>query len=86
MTTLELTKTLDDERLSPFLPLISEVWEDGTLTDLEIAAVCMALIRHPHTDLSCNSALQGWLDPAHPPTVRDLEALRERIEQGAVRA
>ena len=26
MTTLELTKTLNDERLAPFLPLLASVW------------------------------------------------------------
>lgn len=41
MTTLELA--LNDERLAPFLPLVASVWEDGQLTELEIAAVCMPI-------------------------------------------
>ncbi|MFH1330812.1 MAG: hypothetical protein ABIJ48_09220 [Actinomycetota bacterium] len=79
MTTLELTQTLDDERLAALLPLIDAVWEDGELTDLEIAAVCMALLRHPGVDVGCNEALGRWLDPHHPPTTGEIEALRARL-------
>ena len=79
MTTLERTETLNDERLAPFLPLIESVWENGDLTDLEIAAVCMEVIQSPGVDLSCKEALQHWLDPAHPPTPEDFAALRARI-------
>ncbi len=84
MTTLELAETLNDERLAPFLPLIDSVWEDGDLTDLEIAAVCMEVIQRPGVDLSCKEALQHWLDPAHPPTAEDLAALRVRIDKAPV--
>ena len=83
MKTLTLIDTLDDERLVPFLPLLSEVWADGELTDLEIAAVCMALTRRPEIDLSCKDALQHWLDPDNPPAAGDLEALRSRIRLSA---
>lgn len=83
MTDSELTEALDDERLAPFLPLISEVWSDGELTDLEIAAVCMAVIQHPGTDLSCRSALERWLDPDNPPRRRDLDALRAHVANSA---
>jgi len=81
MKILTLADTLHDERLVPFLPMLSAVWADGHLTDLEIAAVCMALTRRPEIDLSCKEALQHWLDPANPPTANDLEALRSRIRQ-----
>lgn len=84
MTTLELAETLNDERLVPFLPLIDSVWEDGDLTDLEIAAVCMEVIQRPDVDLSCKEALQHWLDPVHPPTAEDLAALRTRIDKAPV--
>ncbi len=79
MTTLERTETLNDESLAPFLPLIESVWENGDLTDLEIAAVCMEVIQSPGVDLSCKEALQHWLDPAHPPTPGDFAALTARI-------
>jgi len=81
MKTLTLIDTLNDERLEPFLPLLSEVWADGELTDLEIAAVCMALTRRPGIDLSCKEALQHWLDPDNPPTAHDLNALRSLIRR-----
>lgn len=83
MTSHELADTLDDRRLDPLLPLIEAVWRDGDLTDLEIAAVCMAVVRHPHLGLSCREALGAWLDPGHPPTPEELEALRVRLEQRA---
>jgi hypothetical protein len=86
MTTLDLAETLNDERLIPLFPLIASVWEDGELTDLEIAAVCLAVIRRPGVDLGCKEALQHWLDPAHPPSVEDLEALRAHISRSSVAA
>ncbi len=79
MTTLKLTRTLGDERLAPFLPLIDSVWKDGDVTDLQIAAVCLALLRTPGIDVSCKEALEHWLDPEHPPTKQDLAALRDRL-------
>jgi hypothetical protein len=79
MKTLNLSDTLKDERLAPFLPLVAAVWEDGELSDLEIAAVCMAIIQDPEVDLSCKEALQHWLDPNHPPSADDLHALNSQI-------
>ena len=79
MKTLNLADTLDDERLVPFLPLIASVWEDGELSDIEIAAVCMAVIQNPEVDLTCKEALERWLDPNNPPSTRDLDALNARI-------
>lgn len=86
MTTMELTASLNDERLAPFLPLIASVWEDGDLTDLEIAAVCLAVLRRPGVDLSCKEALQRWLDPAHPPSVGDLAALEAHVARALLGA
>jgi hypothetical protein len=79
MKTLNLSDTLDDERLAPFLPLIVSVWEDGELSDIEIAAVCMAVIQDPGVDLTCKEALERWLDPNHPPAADDLDAVRAHI-------
>ncbi len=86
MKTLELTETLNDERLTPLLPLIVSVWENGHLTELEIAAVCMAVIRTPGVDLGCKEALQYWLDPAHPPSGENLAALRAHISRSPLGA
>ena len=79
MKTLNLADTLKDERLAPFLPLIASVWDDGQLSDLEIAAVCMAVIQNPDIDLTCKEALEQWLDPHHPPSRRDLDAVRAHL-------
>lgn len=86
MTTMELTASLNDERLAPFFPLIASVWEDGDLTDLEIAAVCLAVLRRPGSGLSCKEALQRWLDPAYPPSVGELAALRAHVAQAPLAA
>ncbi len=83
MSPTELTTTLDDDRIAPVLPLISEAWADGELTELEIAAVCMALILKNAGEVSCNETLHRWLDPDHPPSAEDLVALRRRIKLAA---
>ena len=80
MKTMKLSATLDDERLAPFLPLIVSVWEDGELSDIEIAAVCMAVIQDPGVELTCKEALERWLDPNHPPSADDLDVVRAHIE------
>jgi hypothetical protein len=86
MTTIELADSLNDERMATFLPLIASVWEDGDLTDVEIAAVCLAVIRRPAVDLTCKEALRRWLDPAHPPSAGDLAALRAHLAHVLVKA
>ena len=79
MMTTERTEILNDERLAPVLSLIDEAWADGELTDTEIAAVCMALIRRSPTEISCRETLRSWLDREQPPTAEELEELRARI-------
>ncbi|MDX1690287.1 MAG: hypothetical protein R3290_04605 [Acidimicrobiia bacterium] len=69
------TPTLDD-RLAPVAPLITRAWADGELTDLEIAAVCMALIRVTDGEVSCRETLGRWLDANRPPTAAELAELR----------
>lgn len=83
MKTLNLVETLNDKRLIPFPPLIASVWEDGELNDLEIAAVCMAVIQDPAVDLTCKEALEHWLDPNHPPSAHELDVLHARIRRVA---
>jgi hypothetical protein len=39
----------------------------------------MALLRHPGVDVGCKEALGHWLDPHHPPTAGEIEALRSRL-------
>lgn len=79
MKVQNLAATLEDERLAPFLPLIASVWEGGEPSDIEIAAVCMAVIQDPRVDLTCREALESWLDPRHPPSAHDLDVLRAHL-------
>jgi hypothetical protein len=65
----EPPRSLADERLDPLIPVISE---NGGLTDLELAAVCLAILLTPGIDLTCREALERWLDSTHPPPVGEL--------------
>lgn len=52
--------------------LVATAWKDRGLSDLELAAVCLEIMRDPTSDLSCRDALRGWLGsssdrPAHYP-------------------
>ncbi|NQV06105.1 hypothetical protein HQ535_06120 [bacterium] len=68
-----------DDRLAPLIPLITEAWADGELTDIEIAAVCMALIRESDVDVSCSETLGRWLDANRPPSPEEWADLRLRL-------
>ena len=48
--------------LDAFLPLVASAWNEGELSDLELAAVCLEIIRDPNLDLSCRETLRQWLD------------------------
>jgi len=61
MTTTN-THTHDNANNGRFLPLIASAWKEGELSDLELAAVCLEIIRDPTLDLSCRETLQQWLD------------------------
>lgn len=60
--------------LDAFRPLIASAWKEGELSDLELAAVCLEIMRDPSLDLSCREALNSWLDSSseeigsHAPT------------------
>jgi acyl-CoA oxidase len=78
-TTSNLARSLDDERLRPFLPLVYAAWGDGELTSEEISGICTAVALYPGIDLDCQVALRHWLDPDHPPAPDELERLRLQI-------
>lgn len=44
-----------------FMPLVASAWKEGELSDLELAAVCLEIIRDPDLDLGCRETLQQWL-------------------------
>ena len=57
------TRTQD---LDAFLPLVASAWNEGELSDLELAAVCLEIIRDPSLDLSCRDTLRQWIDSSAP--------------------
>jgi ribonuclease BN (tRNA processing enzyme) len=61
MTTTH-THTDHSADLDAFLPLVASAWKEGELSDLELAAVCLEIIRDPKLDLSCRDTLRQWLD------------------------
>jgi ribonuclease BN (tRNA processing enzyme) len=61
MTTTH-THTDHSADLDAFLPLVASAWKDGELSDLELAAVCLEIIRDPNLDLSCRETLRQRLD------------------------
>jgi hypothetical protein len=63
MTTTD-TNTHNDATLDAFRPLVASAWKEGELSDLELAAVCLEIMRDPTVDLSCRDALSRWLDSA----------------------
>jgi hypothetical protein len=61
MTTTN-TPTVRNADLDVFLPLVASAWNEGELSDLELAAVCLEIMRDPSLDLSCRETLRQWLD------------------------
>jgi hypothetical protein len=61
MTTTN-TPAAHNEDLDAFLPLVASAWNEGELSDLELAAVCLEIIRDPSLDLSCRETLRQWLN------------------------
>ncbi len=61
MTTTN-THTAGNADFDAFLPLVASAWNEGELSDLELAAVCLEIIRNPSLDLSCRETLRQWLD------------------------
>ncbi len=69
------TPTARNADLDAFLPLVASAWNEGELSDLELAAVCLEIIRDPSLDLSCRETLRQWLDSsAGQEAIRSSEA------------
>lgn len=69
------TPTARNTDLDAFLPLVASAWSEGDLSDLELAAVCLEIMRDPNLDLSCRETLRQWLDSsAAQATVRSSQA------------
>lgn len=69
MTTTE-THIAQNTDLDEFRPLVASAWKEGELSDLELAAVCLEIMRNPASDLSCRETLDRWLDSSDGQVVR----------------
>jgi hypothetical protein len=56
------TNTANQADLDAFRPLVASAWKEGELSELELAAVCLEIMRDPTSDLSCRDALNAWFD------------------------
>jgi acyl-CoA oxidase len=65
--------------LTPFLPFVLSVWDDGILTPEELAALRSGVDPLGRLSDPGRIALEQWLDPATPPTPVDLAVLRTRV-------
>lgn len=61
MTAID-TDTARNADFDEFRPLVASAWKEGELSDLELAAVCLEIMRNPALDLSCRETLDRWLD------------------------
>jgi hypothetical protein len=68
MTTNE-TPAKNSADIDAFMPLVASAWKEGELTDLELAAVCLEIMRDPSLDLTCKETLDRWLDSADAQSV-----------------
>jgi acyl-CoA oxidase len=76
-------RPLADARLRAYLPMIYVAWADGDLSAAEISGLCATVAADPALDAECRHALGSWLDPAHPPTASELQALLATIRNSA---
>jgi hypothetical protein len=56
------TQAAHNVDLDEFLPLVASAYKEGELSDLELAAVCLEIIRDPSLDLSCRDTLDRLLE------------------------
>ena len=77
-STVELAR---DRPLLPFLPLVYVAWADGELSRGEIGAIAEQVASQGGLDPGCRRRLAGWLDPADPPSPRELGAILRTIRR-----
>jgi acyl-CoA oxidase len=69
--------------LVPFAPLIYLAWADGVLTGAEIARIRRHIEATPWLDAEARTALDGWLNPARPPSPLALARLLAQLRDAA---
>src|SRR5690606_23870194 len=78
-----VTRETHDAALLPFAPLLYLIWADGALLAEEITAVRDRIRADAALDDATRTALDRWLDPAHPPTPVALNHLLDMIRGSA---
>lgn len=76
-----IDELLRDRPLLPFLPLVYVAWADGELSSREIRAIGEQVAAQGGLDPGCRRRLAGWLDPADPPSPRELGAILRTIRR-----
>ncbi|RMH17312.1 MAG: acyl-CoA oxidase, partial [Acidobacteria bacterium] len=66
-----------------FLPMIYVAWADGELAPAEMGTICERIRRLARLPEPCSKLLGRWLDPASPPSARDLQRLLATIRRRA---
>lgn len=79
--TTSRTVLLEDPQLRPFLPLLWVAWSDGDMEESDLADLHARVEAMPWLRPAARLALASWLDPAAPPTPRELRALIDAVER-----
>jgi len=79
--TSSIERLAQDRPLLPFLPLVYVAWADGELSSAEIGAVAAQIEAQGGLDAGCRRRLAGWLNPADPPSPRELGAILRTVRQ-----
>jgi len=79
--THSIEELIRDRPLLPFLPLVYVAWADGELSHSELESIASQVASQGGLDAECRRRLAGWLDPADPPSARELGAILRTIRQ-----
>jgi acyl-CoA oxidase len=74
----------DHPELTPFLPFLYSVWEDGVLTADELSALRPSVENQAWLSAPSKATLMSWMDASSPPSASQLAALRTRIRSAAL--
>ena len=75
----------DDDRLTPFLPMLYVAWSDGMLSRSEMERLREELMAARELPEDGRRVLESWLSPDLPPSPVELAQLKDRIRQLAGR-
>ncbi|MFK7904394.1 MAG: acyl-CoA dehydrogenase family protein [Chitinophagales bacterium] len=69
--------------LLPFLPMLYVAWADAVLTPSEIDTISEKIEAQTWLKVSEKAVLKQWLNPAHPPSARELKEWLNIIKKSA---